>query len=328
MSSCIVSCICITPNFKYMMSQDAIKFIKDNIPDVELVIFLPPVDGDGTVAEPLDAKIWSSSQMLARSIRAYVSGLPSSLQASILILPTFSTAMPSVCSLNLLTNQSYAYGGICDGAREQRKMRNYMRLLDIMPLDDLCTLLINITREGIALGSLPPLPFSGYEAVNSVFGCLQLLVAMWVRDFEISSENEYVQVLEPVFATLEDVRKAGIEAPTPVSATVVGDIPPVNTYCVYGRFDADELEKEYPGDGLRPCSYTVGAVHLLQSRSLPYVVVNIANARDPKVPPTKPDGHTTVPVIFYKSSNNKLTFIGGKDALELHLMHLPLVSAT
>jgi hypothetical protein len=95
---------------------------------------------------------------------------------------------------------------------------------------------------------------------------------------------------------------------------IAGVVLEAPQWVVYGRSDPLQLKKLYPHQAVGVCPYSVRAVELLRAKKLPFVMHQVLNADDRRVPAAKPPTFHTVPVVF-KSTPAGLEFIGGYDAL-------------
>ncbi len=306
-------------------TPDAVKFVRDVHPSIDLVVFLPGQKMLLAMQPPSALKrgIWPSVEELADAVASVLATAPPIVMERIMVLPSHDS-MPPIACLNFVTGQSYAFADVVGtprpfGDSEANRILRYSGLLQTSSLADVVDDLKRTVELGMERGLLSADAFRHYELADDVFGAVQIMNGLVTAQFDgkldpppAATPHPWLQSVTFADACkiLYDMEDSGGSAPSPPTA-----------WYVYGRYDQSALDTKYPGIGLRPCPHTVAAVDALKNAGQTYFVTEVASAADVDVPPQKPEGHGTVPVVFKRvGEEGSLVFVGGRDSLEAVLL--------
>jgi hypothetical protein len=108
---------CILHDLESVDGQDYASKVREILPDMRAVVFLPMSTGPMPWAGvPPFNGIWNCVDELADCVAGAIFGKPT-LRKQIVLLPSDASDMmnvPTVCAIHLLTGKTYAYGSTCD----------------------------------------------------------------------------------------------------------------------------------------------------------------------------------------------------------------------
>lgn len=290
-------------------------FAKDLMPDVHTVLFVPSVYHGGLrEGAPFLRGIWPSIDELAATIMRTLDELDADDRERILLLDADTCPdIPPVCSLNLVTGSSFVFGEVaCACVRPQLATIEHV-------VGSPCADLKQLVQTEIDAEHVDPCVFERFQDSDNVFGCLQM--ATHLRNFGYPSHIIDPYDTYPTYAAPSMKHVCAILYPgqvmfSPLVSVADTATKPAKIWKVYGRYRKDDLDAKYPGLVLTPCPHTIAVIQFLRDRGETVDVVEVANARDPDVPASKPLSHTTVPVVFTQLNDEPLLFIGGRDTTE------------
>lgn len=307
-----------------IQTPDAVKFVRDVYPSIDLVVFLPGQKLFLATQPPaaLRRGIWPSVEELADAVASVLAVAPPAVMERIMVLPSHDN-MPPIGCLNFVTGQSYAFADLVStprplGDSETNRILRYSGLLQSSSLADAVDVLKQTVELGMEAGLLSADAFRHYESTNNVFGAVQIMSALSTAQFDGRINTPAAATPHPWLnrITFADVCQILYGMEDGVSSPLVETV-----WYVYGRYDASALDASYPGKGLQPCPHTIAAVNALKTAGQTYFVTEVASAADVGVPPEKQEGHDTVPVVFRRVGDGPLLFVGGRDSLEAALLY-------
>jgi hypothetical protein len=312
----------------FLSTPDSVKFVRDVYPAVDLVLFLPAKSLYIGMQQPFNLRrgIWSSVEELSDAVVSVLAIASPKITERIMVLPAHND-MPPIACLNFVTGQCYAFADVTGSPRpisdtENARILKYCGLLESGNLEDVVHVLKRTVKSGLETGALAHDAFRQYETIKDLFGILQVINGLVTAQYDLDSCVVAPSAAEPhpwlKRVTFADVCRILYEmdsAPEIKYGGAAKPSPPIVWY-VYGRYDPAALNAKYLGKGLRPCPHTVGAVDILKTAGQTYIVTEVASAVDGDVPPEKPEGHKTVPVVFKRVGDGPLVFVGGRDSLQ------------